>query len=506
MLSGNPRPTHRQFAILAAILILASVLRFHGIGRNSLSVDELGSMETAAGRGQLHLTLPRDVALSPPPVVTSLMGAAPIGNVPGLMGADVHPPLYFIALRIWQDVFGGGDVASRALSATAGAVGVLLLFDVGRWLAGVSVGLWASLLMALAQPEIVYSQDARPYALAAVFTLAAADALVRITGLGPNRRRLLALGAGLTAACLTNYFVLPAVIAMGIYAMLTLRGPARQQTILVFAAACAAVLILWGHGLWVQHRNFTNPWMYWFKDDIPDHIAQTWRRAAVLPLRYLAEPPAGTGALAYGAAALYLLPFLRCRKSTEFLLPGLWLIGCAGLGVLLDLRRGTNQLVWIKYTLLAGPAVYLMLPMLLGGWMRHAVGAAAAAACLLALPETYASDKADLRTVVVAMERQAKPDQPVFIAGAGWGDWYTGGLYMALERYATRLPRTVILLTRPASAELLKTINRGGRCWMLMSWTGQPPETFLPGWNARKISSAPGTAMAYELTPSGKVR
>ena len=43
---------------LGMILVIAAGLRIHGIALRSMSNDELGTLETTAGRGQIHLTLP----------------------------------------------------------------------------------------------------------------------------------------------------------------------------------------------------------------------------------------------------------------------------------------------------------------------------------------------------------------------------------------------------------------------------------------------------------------
>jgi Dolichyl-phosphate-mannose-protein mannosyltransferase len=491
---------------VALILIVAAALRIHGIGAESLSIDELGSMETAAGRGQVHLTLPRGVLLSPPPVATSLAGARPVWDVPAMMQSDVHPPSYFIALRLWQDVFGGGDVASRSLSAAAGVIGVLLIFDVGRWLADAGVGLCAALLMAVASPQISIAHDVRPYALAMVLVLAAADVLLRVERVGPRRARRIALTAFLCAAGLTHYFVVPVALAMAVYAIVHLRGLARRQVMISFAAAGALALILWGPQAWAQRSNFTNPWMYWFNAAGTDHISNTLRQAMILPLRYLADPPTTATTAASFSAILFLLPWLLCRRMPSIILPGLWLTACVGLVLVLDLCRSTNQLAWIKYTVLAAPAVYLMLPMLQRrGWPRAGLAAAATLYCLLALPQAYHYNNSDLRACIAKYERLSQPDDPVIFAGAGWGDWYTGGLYMGLERYATRMPRSVVLLREPASPSLLTELRERSRpCWMILGWTSQAPDVYMPGWQWRIVDSFPSIASLYKLTPASE--
>lgn len=496
--SQRLRPAHQL--ILSAILLLAAALRFDGLGRQRLSIDELGTMETAAGRGQLHLILPRNQLLSPPPVVTRLAGAPPVWNVAPMMAADVHPALYFILLRLWQDAFGGGDAASRSLSAVAGVIGVLILFDVGRWIADPGVGLWAALLMALAGPLITIDRDARPYALAIVLILTAVDALLRLERLGPSRARMSGLAASVAAACLTHYFVLPVLIAMAAYAMIVLPQPARRTALAAFLAAGVLFLLLGGPLLALQRKNFTDPWMYWFDERTPDHAAMTLRRFAVLPLRYLAEPPTGSVAAPL-AASLYALPWLLCRRNRRMVLPGLWLMGCAGLVGALDMLRKTHQLDLIKYSIFGAPAVYLLIPMLLAGRRpRNAVAGAAALYCAIALAGTILeSKKGPPPDPAADLARLASPDDPVLFAGAGWGDWYTGTLYMSVERYARQMPPVAALLKAPVPPRLLIPL-RGRRCWLLMAWTNQSTDLVMPGWRARKISNYADEAMLCEMT------
>jgi uncharacterized membrane protein len=131
---------------------------------------------------------------------------------------------------------------------------------VGRLLATPAVGLWAALLMAVAQPQIEYSQNARPYAMVNLFLLLAADALLRIVRQGATRRRLAALGVALLVSSLTHYFSLPAIAAMAVYAVIGISASARWKTLGVFAVSGAIALLLWGRQGWAQRANFSDPW------------------------------------------------------------------------------------------------------------------------------------------------------------------------------------------------------------------------------------------------------
>jgi hypothetical protein len=493
----NPRFHH--LIALSLIVITAAALRLHALTRYSLSYDELGTLETVAGRGQIHLTIPHNVLLSPPPRVTTERDAAPAWRIPLVMRSDVHPPLYFILLRLWLDIFGDSDAAAKMLSVVAGVLSVALIFDVGRWWHNPATGLWAALLMAVALPQIIESRDARPYALATLLLLAAIDALLRIQRLGNTRRRSLALGISLTAVCLTHYFVLPAVIAIGVYAPI-----AKQRRLLgVIAIAMALAGLLWGWGLWQQRGNFSDPWMYWMTDAGPHHIALTLERAAALPLRFLADPM-GTPATLSIAAVIYVLPWLLCRRRPEMILTGLWLIGCVGLATALDLFRGTQQLSWVKYTLLAAPAVYLMLASLIRGALGHLLPAAAVLFCVMNLGQAYPGREVGYTSFAYDLNRLASPKQIVVLCGSGWGAWYTGRLYMDLERYAKPMPPAVALLNAPLPPKLLADLadiaRQTGGLWFVC-WTNKPPEDLLPGWQVEKTVNYSAAVRLYELIP-----
>jgi len=421
------------------------------------------------------------------------------------MQSDVHPPLYFVLLRLWQDIFGNSDAASRAMSALAGTLTVLVIFDVGRLLNGAATGLWAALLTAIAQPQIIESQDARPYALAILLLLAAADAVVRALRLPSSQSSVLGpqhlfFPLLLAAACLTHYFILPALAALGVFALIS----HRPRILISFALAGAIVLILWGFGMWQQRHNFSDPWMYWMTDTDPHHVTATLMRFAALPIRFLAEPIGGNANAV--AAVVYVLPWLLCKRRPEMVLLGAWLLGCAGLVTILDLARGTNQLVWtpVKYTIFAAPAFYLLLPMIARGFPGHLIAAAAAVFCVMNLPEEYKQADTEYKKVATDLDRLATPDQMVIFCGSGWGEWYTGDLYMAFEHYSQRMPPAIALLKAPLPQELIDDLARRARTtgglWFV-EWTNHPPQELLPGWVIERTVNYQAAVKLYHLMP-----
>jgi 4-amino-4-deoxy-L-arabinose transferase-like glycosyltransferase len=78
----------------------------------------------------------------------------------------VHPPLHCYTLHGVFREFGFGDFQARLVSAVFGMITVGVIFLLGRYLFDTFTGLVASMLMAVSQLGIMYSQEARPYAMA----------------------------------------------------------------------------------------------------------------------------------------------------------------------------------------------------------------------------------------------------------------------------------------------------------------------------------------------------
>jgi Dolichyl-phosphate-mannose-protein mannosyltransferase len=74
------------------------------------------------------------------------------------------PPLYFIFDQLIVAPLGPSEISLRLLSALSSTLVVYFVFLIGRILFDCEVGLFASLLCAINSIQIVYAQNARPYA------------------------------------------------------------------------------------------------------------------------------------------------------------------------------------------------------------------------------------------------------------------------------------------------------------------------------------------------------
>jgi len=132
--------------ILPGILALSLVLRFIVINQ-SLWLDEaIGALVV---KSQSYLQILKEFPLH-----------------------DNHPPLYYLALKFWTDIFEYSEVALRSLSVAFGVGTVFLVYRIGK-LISPRLGILASLLLATSPFAIYYSQEARMYAMAAFLAAAA---------------------------------------------------------------------------------------------------------------------------------------------------------------------------------------------------------------------------------------------------------------------------------------------------------------------------------------------
>jgi uncharacterized membrane protein len=137
---------HAPWILLA--VSLATALRVFRLGRNSLWVDELASLQVAS---------------------------VPFALIPeaALRGNAFEPPIYFWLLHASMAMFGTSEAALRALSVLAGVLTVPLVWLLVRELSeDKRSASFAALLLALNPLHLWYSQEARPYSLMLLFAAA----------------------------------------------------------------------------------------------------------------------------------------------------------------------------------------------------------------------------------------------------------------------------------------------------------------------------------------------
>jgi len=136
----SPAPDNAKATRLAwLILLIGIVLRAYRLDFQSLWYDEAFSVVAASG-----------------PSLADLLTT---------VGADFHPPLYFLLLHEWLAAFGPSDVAARSLSAAVGAAGLVAMWALARDLLSRAFVPLTLLLSAASLTLIWFSQEVRQYEL-----------------------------------------------------------------------------------------------------------------------------------------------------------------------------------------------------------------------------------------------------------------------------------------------------------------------------------------------------
>ena len=240
-----PRSGRRQFAgdlgrhtrLLTAVLGLAAaalvVLRLHS--GSALWLDEALSVNIAK---------------------------LPLHELPEALRQDGSPPLYYLLLHYWIDVFGSGDIAVRALSTLFSLASLPLAYLAGRRIAGPAAGRAALLALAASPFAVRYATETRMYALLILLALLGLLALLRAEE-QPTLPRLAAVSVISGLLALTHYWAFFLLAVAG--ALLAYRWRRGTESAvagkqLAALVGGAALFIPWVPSFLYQLRHTGTPW------------------------------------------------------------------------------------------------------------------------------------------------------------------------------------------------------------------------------------------------------
>lgn len=79
--------------------------------------------------------------------------------------SDAIPPFYIATIYFWKNLFGISEFAIRSFSVLFGTLSIILVYLILRELSKPKIALFASFLFSISALEILFSQEARAYAL-----------------------------------------------------------------------------------------------------------------------------------------------------------------------------------------------------------------------------------------------------------------------------------------------------------------------------------------------------
>ena len=326
-----------------------------------------------------------------------------LADIPGLLQQDGSPPLYYMTLHVWMNLFGSTEQATQSLSL----VFALLSVPAAYWAAGRVWGrraAWFAAFLAALNPYLTgHGQETRMYALMSLLSILATGCFLRAYLL--RDRRFVPLFALALAAMLYthNWGLFFAAIGVGIVLVLAWHETAERRALirdgLIGFGLAGLAYIPWIPTLVYQSRHTAAPW-----SNEPGTYEPTRQLSRVLggygPAMVLAF------AAGLGIAAIWQKrDAIRERKL---------IAACAALVVGIVLLAWIGSQVtpaWTNryFAVVIGPLVLLG-----AGGVRHATrGVAIAATILLALfwfqPHEYGNSKASERTVMANIGTLLEP-------------------------------------------------------------------------------------------------
>ena len=248
-------PTARLLLPLMALILLAFALRLVNLDAFSFWTDE-GLTPLRSGYPALEILSNRI-------------------TIQESISQDTHPPLYYLLIHVTSRLWGETDFAYRYPSLLAGVLLVPLLYQFGRRLGGVRVGLLAALFTAVNPLQIYYGNEARMYTLLVLLGAAASYVLWRALTGADLRRSLLLYGLLAGLAFYTHYTAVFLIAGQALFwiGLLWQRGYKR----LIFGLGILALLLAVPVIPYTVPRLFTGAEANYYHVPPATMISDVWR-------------------------------------------------------------------------------------------------------------------------------------------------------------------------------------------------------------------------------------
>lgn len=185
-----------------------------------------------------------------------------LADIPGLLAQDGSPPLYYLVLHVWMNIFGRSEEAIRSLSLLFALATIPVAFAAARSLFGRRAGWIAAVLAATSSYLTFYAREARMYALLVLVCLVCLTAFVHVFALG-HRRWLPAFSVSLALALYTHNWALYLGLGLALAVVLCARAPTVRPVLMDAAIGFGAAGLLyvpWLPTLVAQAARTGAPW------------------------------------------------------------------------------------------------------------------------------------------------------------------------------------------------------------------------------------------------------
>jgi uncharacterized membrane protein len=310
-LKGGRSPAF--WVVIVAALGAGVFFRFDHLDRKLFWQDEAFTALRVSGHLERHYRNLFDEKHVAARDILAYQERAPHGSdwnvVTGLAAEDPHHgPLFYLLDRLWIDVAGSSISAYRGLSAALGTLALGFAFLFGRKLLGSSRGGGVlAALIAVSPFFILYSQQAREYALFAALALLASLLLLEARERGGAAWALYAAAAALGLYADPLFALLLAAHAVVVAACGRRRAPAVRG----FLAACAAAAAAF------------SPWLINAASARSSIEAQLGWGTQSYPVRYVLEK------WAFNSGALFFDYEFRDQRYAALVVPLLFLVAGA---------------------------------------------------------------------------------------------------------------------------------------------------------------------------------
>ncbi len=343
-----------KYWILLSITVVGTILRLYNLTAISLWHDEAFS---------------------------ALLIKYPWGEMFYRIGLDVHPPMYYIFLRIWHYVLGDSLFSLRLLSVLFGVGTIIAIYIlVKKIFNSTSTALAAALLVAVNPFQIQYVTEARMYTMGAFFAVVSA---ILLTYALTNTKNYFAPSALITkptkktlvinyalftisASILTytHYYLLFTVAVLGLFGLFYLFVNFKWQLktyigLVLSGIGIAALFVPWFSWFMYQYKQVGAG--YWIP---PMNI---WSIPSTLYdlLFRIAQPSESIMVLVSILVLWVLYRVIRSYEQTEkWLILGLFLAPFAGsllFALLAALKNQSSSVYLVRYFLFASPFLLTLL-------------------------------------------------------------------------------------------------------------------------------------------------